>query len=62
MIFWLLLVLIDYDDRIYYDDVNDVRKAVNINKKVIIHEYNSGLCYYKLNNKYYYYNYFKYYK
>ena len=53
----LITTRIDYEDRIYYDAVNDVRKAVNKNKPVIIHGYNSGLCYYEINNKYYY-NYF----
>ena len=44
---------IDYDDRIYYDAVNDVRKAININKPITLYGYNRGLYYYELNNEYY---------
>ena len=44
---------IDYDDRIYYDAVNDVRKAININKPMTLYGYNRGLYYYELNNRYY---------
>ena len=52
----LITTRIDYDDRIYYDAVNDVRKAVNKNKPIILHGYNSGLNYYEFNNKYYLYH------
>ena len=44
---------IDYDDCIYYDAVNDVRKAININKPIIIHGYNRGVYYMEINDKYY---------
>ena len=44
---------IDYDDRIYYDAVNDIRKAININKPISIHGYNRGLYYFESNGKYY---------
>lgn len=44
---------IDYDDRIYYDAVNDVRKAININRPMIIYGYNRGLYYFEFNDKYY---------
>ena len=30
----LITTRIDYDDQIYYDAVNDVRKAININKPI----------------------------
>ena len=49
----LITTRIDYDDRIYYDAVNDVRKVININKPIIIHGYSRGVCYYEINNKYY---------
>ena len=49
----LITTRIDYDDKIYYDAVNDIRKAVNINRPVLIYGYNSGLIYYEFNNKYY---------
>lgn len=52
----LITSRIDYDDRIYYDAVNDVRKAININKPIIIYGYNKGVHYYELNNKYYEFN------
>ncbi len=49
----LITTRIDYDDRIYYDAVNDVRKAININKPIILYGYNRGVHYYELDNKYY---------
>lgn len=49
----LITTRIDYDDRIYYDAVNDVRKAININKPMILYGYNRGVHYYEINNKYY---------
>ena len=49
----LITSRIDYDDRIYYDAVNDVRKYVNINKPVSIYGFNSGIMYFEFNNKYY---------
>ena len=49
----LITTLIDYDDRIYYDAVNDVRKAININRPLIIHGYTRGVYYFEQNNKYY---------
>ena len=53
----LITTRIDYDDRIYYDAVNDIRKAININKPILLYGYNSGLCYYEWDNKYYGFNY-----
>ena len=55
----LITTRIDYDDRIYYDAVNDVRKAININRPMILYGYNRGVYYFELNDKYYdfYYNY-----
>ena len=49
----LITTRIDYDDRIYYDAVNDVRKAINVNKPIILYGYNRGLYYYESNGKYY---------
>ena len=50
----LITSRIDYDDRIYYDAVNDVRKIININKPMLIYGYNRGLIYYEEDDKYYY--------
>ena len=44
---------IDYDDRIYYDAVNDVRKAINIDKPVLLYGYNRGAYYFESDNSYY---------
>ena len=54
----LITTRIDYDDRIYYDAINDVRKAINIKKPILLYGYNRGLYYYETDNKYYdyYYN------
>ena len=49
----LITTRIDYDDRIYYDAVNDVRKSVNINKPIVLYGYNRGLKYYEIDDKYY---------
>ena len=49
----LITTRIDYDDRIYYDAVNDVRKAININKPILIYGYNRGVYFYESDNKYY---------
>ena len=49
----LITTRIDYDDRIYYDAVNDVRKAINLNKPIILHGYNRGAYYFEFNGKYY---------
>lgn len=49
----LITTRIDYDDRIYYDAVNDVRKVINLNKPIILHGYNRGVYYYEFNGKYY---------
>ena len=43
----LITTRIDYDDKIYYDSVNDVRKAVNLDKPIILHGYNRGVYYYE---------------
>ena len=50
----LIPTRIDYDDRIYYDAVNDVRKVININKPMIIYGYNRGLSYIEKDDKYHY--------
>ena len=49
----LITTRIDYDDRIYYDAVNDVRKEININKPIFLHGYNRGLYFFETDNKYY---------
>ena len=49
----LITTRIDYDDEIYYDAVNDVRKAIYINKPMILYGYNRGVYYFETNNKYY---------
>ena len=49
----LITTRIDYDDRIYYDAVNDVRKAININRPMILYGYNRGVIYSELYDKYY---------
>ena len=49
----LITTRIDYDDRIYYDAVNDVRKVINIKRPILLHGYNRGLYYFELDNKYY---------
>ena len=49
----LITSRIDYDDRIYYDAVNDIRKAININKPMILYGYNRGVQYFESDNKYY---------
>ena len=53
----LITTRIDYDDIIYYDAVNDIRKAININKPMLLFGYNRGAYYFESNGKYYdYYN------
>ena len=49
----LITTRIDYDDQIYYDGVNDVRKAIDINKPLLLYGYNRGVYYFESNNKYY---------
>ena len=49
----LITTRIDYDDKIYYDSVNDVRKAVNLDKPIILHGYNRGVYYYESIGKFY---------
>ena len=49
----LITTRIDYDDRIYYDAVNDVRKEITIDKPMLFHGYNRGLYFFELDNKYY---------
>ena len=56
----LITTRIDYDDRIYYDAVNDVRKYVNINRPISLYGYNRGIIYFEFNNKYY--NFYKNYR
>ena len=49
----LVTTRIDYDDRIYYDAINDIRKAINFKKPALLYGYGNGLCYYENDNKYY---------
>lgn len=44
---------IDYDDQIYYDAVNDVRKAISFYKPMLLHGYNRGMYYFEYEDKYY---------
>ena len=52
----LITTRIDYDDRIYYDAVNDVRKAINFDKPMILYGYNRGLYYFESNEKFFLFN------
>ena len=47
----LITTRIDYDDRIYYDAVNDVRKAININNPILLYGYNRGFKFIEYENK-----------
>ena len=49
----LITTRIDYDDLIYYDAVNDVRKAIDLNKPILLYGYNKGVYYFESDNKYY---------
>jgi len=49
----LITSRIDYDDIIYYDAVNDVRKAINSNKPMLLYGYNRGVYYFEKDNKFY---------
>lgn len=48
----LITTRIDYDDRIYYDAVNDVRKVVNISKPIFLYGYDRGFYYFEKYNIY----------
>ena len=43
----LITTRIDYDDRIYWKAVNDVRKVVNISKPMFVYGYNRGFFYFE---------------
>ena len=49
----LITTRIDYDDIIYYDAVNDVRKKIDINKPIFLHGYNKGYIHFESDFKYY---------
>ena len=49
----LITTRIDYDDEIYFDAVNDIRKIINVNKPILLHGYNRGVYFFEFNNKYY---------
>ena len=49
----LITTRIDYDDRIYYDAVNDVRKIINLERPLLLHGYNRGVYYLESNGKYF---------
>ena len=49
----LISTRIDYDDQIYYDAVNDVRKEINVNKPILVYGYHRGFYYFESNGKYY---------
>ena len=48
----LITTRMDYDDRIYFDAVNDVRKKVNVSKPIFLHGYHRGFYYYEKFNIY----------
>ena len=52
----LITTRIDYDDRIYYDAVNDVRKAINIKMPLLLYGYHTGAYYFESLGRYYEYN------
>lgn len=43
----LITTRIDYDDRIYWNAVNDVRKAVNKSKPIFLYGYDKGFFYFE---------------
>jgi len=49
----LITTRIDYDDIIYYDAVNDVRKSINMKKPIQLYGYNRGIIYFEKTGKYY---------
>ena len=55
----LITTRIDYDDEIYYNAINDIRKIIDIDKPAFLHGYNRGVYFFESNGKYYeyYYNY-----
>ena len=44
---FLITTRIDYDDRIYWNAVNDIRKVVNISRPMLLYGYNRGFIYYE---------------
>ena len=48
----LITTRIDYDDRIYFDAVNDVRKAINISRPIFLYGYNKGYIYFEKHDIY----------
>ena len=49
----LITTSIDYDDVIYYNAVNDVRKEIDLNKPLLLHGYNRGVYYFEAEKEYY---------
>ena len=49
----LITTRIDCDDRLYYDSVHDVIKAINIDKPMALYGYNRGAYYFESDNSYY---------
>ena len=49
----LITSRIDYDDIIYFDAVNDVRKAINNNKPMVLYGYNRGVYHFENDTKFY---------
>ena len=47
----LLTTRIDYDDVIYYDAVNDLRKEINLNKPMLLYGYNRGIIFFESEGK-----------
>ena len=50
---YLITTRIDYDDGIYFDAVNDVRKVIKMKKPIFLHGFNRGLYFFEFNGKYY---------
>ena len=50
----LITTRIDYDDIIYYDAVNDVRKLIDMKKPLIVHGYRKGYLHFESDNNIYY--------
>ena len=49
----LITTRIDYDDVIYYDGVNNVRKEIDINKPILLHGYHRGYYNYDSDDRYF---------
>ena len=55
---FLITTRIDYDDRIYWNAINDIRKVVNISRPMFLYGYNRGFIFFEDLNIYTEYNYY----